>query len=273
MRTYGTNKIWSVYGNYKPVERRRNNTRIAGWIPSTKQGESVSFAETYDDIAEVVIEGNTVQNQTTQAIANPLAPNVIPFLIGDDGKIDISCTNATGVFWLHNGTRYDVSRLQLTGLAENDIVWLCYESAASTIAINNNSVQQKIKLHLADLQGKITYYLRLYNCNQITGSLADLQGKITYYLILTNCNLITGVYTPSADIVWSTSKKYFYFDGTGMSTSDVDQTIINIANSISTRPNGSNGVLKTNARSSVSDAVVATLKSFGWDVYCGGVLQ
>ena len=58
-----------------------------------------------------------------------------------------------------------------------------------------------------------------------------------------------------------------------MSTSDTDQTIINMANSISTRPNGANGELRTNARSSVSDAAVATLKSFRWDVYSGGVLQ
>ena len=64
MRTYGTNNILPVYGNYKPVERRINNTKIAGWIPSTKQGESVSFTNTYNDTADVVIEGNTVQEQS-----------------------------------------------------------------------------------------------------------------------------------------------------------------------------------------------------------------
>ena len=47
-------------------------------------------------------------------------------------------------------------------------------------------------LDLADLGGKITYYLSLYNCKNITGSLADLGGKITYYLSLYNCKNITG---------------------------------------------------------------------------------
>lgn len=45
---------------------------------------------------------------------------------------------------------------------------------------------------LSDLGGKITYYLNLYNCKNITGSLSDLSGKITYYLNLYNCNNITG---------------------------------------------------------------------------------
>ena len=47
-------------------------------------------------------------------------------------------------------------------------------------------------LDLADLGGKITYYLSLYNCKNITGSLADLGGKITYLLSLYNCQNITG---------------------------------------------------------------------------------
>ncbi len=45
---------------------------------------------------------------------------------------------------------------------------------------------------LADLQGKLTYYLGLGNCTKITGSLADLQGKLTYYLSLYKCSLVTG---------------------------------------------------------------------------------
>lgn len=56
--------------------------------------------------------------------------------------------------------------------------------------VSNSDAQ--FLLDLSDLGGKITYYLNLYNCKNITGSLSDLGGKITYYLNLFNCNNITG---------------------------------------------------------------------------------
>jgi hypothetical protein len=106
----------------------------------------------------------------------------------------------------------------------------------------------------------------LYNCTNITGSLADLQGKITNYLRLTNCTKITGVYTPTSGY---TTLGYVYLNGTGQSTTEVDDTIIAIADTVTK----ANGVLETNSRSSASDAAVSTLKSRGWAITCGGVLQ
>lgn len=50
----------------------------------------------------------------------------------------------------------------------------------------------QILLDLSDLGGKLTNYLNLYNCANITGSLSDLGGKLTNYLNLYNCNNITG---------------------------------------------------------------------------------
>ena len=119
---------------------------------------------------------------------------------------------------------------------------------------------------LADLQGKITYLLSLAYCTLVTGSLSDLQGKITYYLSLANCSLVTGIYSP---ISTATDLRYVYLSGTGQSTAEVDQTIINIANVVTV----ANGALETNARTSTSDSAVATLKALGWTVRSGGVLQ
>ena len=56
--------------------------------------------------------------------------------------------------------------------------------------VSNSDAQ--FLLDLSDLGGKITYYLNLYNCKNITGSLSDLGGKLTNYLNLYNCANITG---------------------------------------------------------------------------------
>jgi hypothetical protein len=61
MRYIDGKKITMYQGDHKPVERRRNNIRIAGWVNSTKSGTSLQFDNCYNDFADVVVEGNTVQ--------------------------------------------------------------------------------------------------------------------------------------------------------------------------------------------------------------------
>lgn len=71
----GTKKIIPFYEDYKPVEVRKNNIRIAGWLTETKSGEAVDFENTYNDTADVVVKGKTLQKsewvrkegQTSQA--------------------------------------------------------------------------------------------------------------------------------------------------------------------------------------------------------------
>ena len=112
---------------------------------------------------------------------------------------------------------------------------------------------------LADLQGKITYYLNLTNCANVTGDLADLQGKNTYYLILTNCANVTGVYTP----VGAGTPTLTILSNTGLSATDMDNTLI--AYAAATKNNGSftaTGMTRTAA----SDAAVATLTGRGWSI-------
>ncbi len=62
----GTKKIIPFYEDYKPVEVRRNNVRIAGWLTETKSGEAVDFENTYNDKAEVLVSGESEQVQTVQ---------------------------------------------------------------------------------------------------------------------------------------------------------------------------------------------------------------
>ena len=112
---------------------------------------------------------------------------------------------------------------------------------------------------LADLQGKLTYYLNLYNCSLVTGSLADLQGKLTYQLNLYNCPNVTGVYTPVGTGTPTTTD----LSNTGLSSADMDNTLI--AYAAATKNNGTftaTGMTRTAA----SDAAVATLTGRGWTI-------
>jgi hypothetical protein len=108
---------------------------------------------------------------------------------------------------------------------------------------------------LADLP-PLTNTLNLTNCSSVTGSLTDLP-PLTYYLSLSDCSLVTGVLSPH------TSLKTVNLSGTGLSTANMDQTIINLA----TNNTQTNGTLTTNGtRSAASDAAVATLRARGWTV-------
>jgi len=61
MKKVGTKSIIPVYGNFRPLERRCNNKRISGWKTETKTGEKLTFTDTYNDFADVVVKGNSIQ--------------------------------------------------------------------------------------------------------------------------------------------------------------------------------------------------------------------
>ena len=97
---------------------------------------------------------------------------------------------------------------------------------------------------------RVTSYLGLYNCAKVTGSLADAP-RVTDTLSLYNCAQVTGVLSPTATL------KTIYLHGTGMTPSDTDQTLVNIA-AITTVTSGGTLYIKHN-RTSASDAAVASL--------------
>ena len=97
---------------------------------------------------------------------------------------------------------------------------------------------------------RVTNYLSLGNCSQVTGSLADAP-RVTNFLSLYNCSQITGVLSPTATL------KNIYLHRTGMTPSDTDQTLINLA-AITTVTSGGILYIRHN-RTSASDAAVASL--------------
>ena len=82
-------KIIPFYEDYKPVEVRRNNVRIAGWLTETKSGEAVVFENTYNDSAYIKIFGKTVEiGEGEKSPDNPYELKGV----GDGGGFDlVSC--------------------------------------------------------------------------------------------------------------------------------------------------------------------------------------
>src|SRR5574344_1434165 len=132
-------KITPYRGDYKPVNIYQGAQKIAGWRVDEKSGTSLEWSDTYNDkVVSAVVPGASTQVVTVQSVTNPIAEHVIPFTIGDDGIFDMQISNVGSYFWVCNGTKYIQQRLQLSGLAEGDVVWLCYNSPTSSITLNNN---------------------------------------------------------------------------------------------------------------------------------------
>jgi len=208
----------------------------------------------------------------------------------------ISSTFQISNGWSSNGTHFKLDLSDLQGKITNTLSLNNCPNITGSLADLQGKITNTLSLgncsnitgSLADLQGKITYYLSLYNCSNITGNLADLQGKITNTLSLGNCSNITGNLADLQGKITDTlslgncsnitgsylmtspkSIKYINLYLTAQTIENVDSTINNLAQYTS----ASNGQGFFNARSSASDAAVATLKSKGWTITCGGVQQ
>ena len=240
-------KVKPYRGYRKPVNVYYGDKKVAGWKKSTQTGNNLTFQTTYNDTADVVVKGKSLQksewvhkqgllsqDSTIETITNPLSTYIIPFRCGS-GTFDMSISGATNAKWLYNGTMYEVSRLQLTTV-EDEVVWLLTDGFGDSVIVSNSYVAQPIKLDLADLQGKITYFLNL-----------------------TNCSNITGVYTPVGDGV----PTFTYLSNTGLSASDMDATLIAYANA--SKDNGT-FVARGMTRTAASDTAVATLTGRGWTI-------
>lgn len=96
------------------------------------------------------------------------------------------------VVWQYGTQETNGNACQFTVTEDNAQILVSFDGLLTKF--ENRSDAQTL-LDLSDLGGRLTYYLNLYNCANITGSLSDLGGKITYYLNLYNCTNITGSLT------------------------------------------------------------------------------
>lgn len=110
---------------------------------------------------------------------------------------------------------------------------------------------------MSELAGRITYLLNLSGCQNITGDLSDLGGRVTYYLNLGGCEKITGVYSGNS---YPTTVN---LSNTGLTAADMDQTLINF-NAGTTKSGTFTATGMT--RTAASDDAVAGLTAKGWTV-------
>ena len=144
------------------------------------------------------------------------------------GLLDLAVTGATGLLWVFpDGTTSTAARPRKT---VPDGITRCYASnwTAGGMQIGSNWVAQT------------AYH----------GNVKDLP-RVTGTLNLGNCTQVTGALLPAPSL------KTIYLYGTGMTPSDTDQTLINLA-AATTVTSGGTLYIKHN-RTSASDAAVASI--------------
>ena len=200
-------------------------------------------------------------------------PKALWFVIHHDaGLLDLQVTGCGNVFWrFPDGTTSTASRAQKTVTAGITYLYATdWRGQASTLT-SNYVTQTALKCALKDIPPlantlilqncshvtgsladapRVTGFLSLDSCSHVTGSLADAP-RVTSYLNLYNCTQVTGVLSPTATL------KTIYLNRTGMTPSDTDQTLINLA-AITTVTSGGILYIRHN-RTSASDAAVASL--------------
>ena len=108
------------------------------------------------------------------------------------GLMDFRIVNGTGVFWYDaDGNISTAERPSPILVNAGNSYMFATNITANLVAITSNTTESKYTGNLKDIP-RLTYYLSLYNCINITGDLSDLGGRITYFLYLYNCNKITG---------------------------------------------------------------------------------
>jgi len=105
------------------------------------------------------------------------------------GKGTLTATaSGTNITWQYGGREVQRSSCTFDVKSDNGLITLECDTIES-FTIQNDTTN---KIDLSDLGGKITDWLNLNGCTNITGDLSDLGGKITNTLSLSNCTNITG---------------------------------------------------------------------------------
>ena len=217
---------------------------------------------------------------------------------------DTGAFNATAkgnnIIWENNGEIIQGETCAFNITNYYSTVRIAFDEALEKLEIKNNNA---LKADLSDLGGKITYYLSLGNCKNITGDLADLGGKITntlslgncknitgdladlggkitYYLNLSDCTKITGDLADLGGKITNTLILYncknisgvysgidyptiINLSYTGVSAEEMDQNLINLNENRNKK-----GTFTANgmSRTAASDAAVAGLTAKGWTI-------
>ena len=198
---------------------------------------------------------------TEETLSNAIAPlnasiaqlsrKTIQFRHGK-GTFTATATG-TNVVWQYGEQQAQGSNCTFDVKSDNGLICIDFDSITS-LTVSDDAA---LKMCLSDLGGKITNFLSLYGCTNVTGDLSDLGGKITNTLNLVSCTNITGIYTGT------TYPKMFTVSRTSITAADMDANLINFAASgVKSGKFTAAGMKRTAA----SDNAVATLVANGWTV-------
>ena len=111
-------------------------------------------------------------------------------IIIQHGKGKFKATaEGNNVVWKYGAQEIHGNACQFTVEEDNAQILVSFDGLLTKFESRSDA---QTLLDLSDLGGRLTYYLNLYNCKNITGSLTDLGGKLTYALNLSGCSNITG---------------------------------------------------------------------------------
>jgi hypothetical protein len=203
------------------------------------QQTSWAFCSNWDD-SDLYIVDNTTDARYVGDLAD-LPPVIAHYL-----RLS-NCANVTGDLSDVSGVTYwlDLSNCANVTGDLSDVSGVTY-----LLRLSNCS---NVTGDLSDVSG-VTYRLWLSNCANVTGDLSDVSG-VTYWLDLYNCANVTGTLAPDDTL------RYIYINGTGLSTTELDNSIIALAtNTVVT------GTLSydTGVRSAASDDAYDALDTAGW---------
>lgn len=108
------------------------------------------------------------------------------------GLMDFAIFNATDVFWYDaDGNTSVLNRPGVTLTNAGNTYLFSTDMLNNNIQIISYNTKTNYLGNLKDIP-RITYWLGLSSCSNLTGDLSDLGGRITYALSLEGCPLVTG---------------------------------------------------------------------------------
>ncbi|ADO83698.1 hypothetical protein [Ilyobacter polytropus] len=224
----GTNIMWELADGTISY-----STRPAKTLPA---GTSYLYASNLYGDGVQINDNGTDSNYTGDLSDLP----ALTYLLSLSG-----CTNVTGDLSDLPNLTYTLSLLNCSNVTGDlsDLPALTYYLSLSGCT--------NVTGDLSDLPN-LTYALNLLNCSNVTGDLSDLPA-LNYYLSLSGCSNVTGTLSPT------TTLKDIHLYGTGMTSDDTDQTLINLMNTTTVT---SGGILQIKAnRTSASDEAYTYLSS------------
>ena len=191
------------------------------------------------------------------------------------GTMDFSINNATNLLWVSpDGTTSTVANPKFTHASQQTSWAFCSNWSADNLQISDNATDAKYIGNIADVPPVITYYASFAYCSNVTGDItnirpsylasfqncANVTGDITnirpsYYASFAYCSNVTGTLNPEPTL------QFIYLNGSGLTTTQLDDSIIAVAN-VTTVVGTFNWSL--GKRSHASDAAYDVLAAKGW---------